>query len=135
MQIDFESNIKWNSHSKNFSQVVFRRSVGHDVHDGHQLPEADGAVPVLVVHVEDTLGQLVAVAAGVTFCEEGPEQKKLRLYTFERKNILKGFFDSSWKCSTSATISLQIFGFDLDLQMKPKNLHFDNTQLLKTKMI
>jgi len=59
--------------SKDLSEVVFRRSVGHDVHDGHQLPEADGAVPVLVVHVEDPLGQLVTLASGETLAEQGPE--------------------------------------------------------------
>ena len=67
---------KWSKilHSKDFSEVVLRRSVGHDVHDGHQLPEADGAVPVLVVHVEDPLGQLVALTPGEeALAEQSPE--------------------------------------------------------------
>ena len=61
-----------NLHPEYFSEIVFRCSIGHDVHNGHELPEADGPVPVLVVHVEHPLGQFVAVFAGETLTEKGP---------------------------------------------------------------
>jgi len=54
-------------------QVGFRRSVGHDVEDDHELPEVDVPVPVGVVHSEDVLLQLLSVRVGVAGLHHVPE--------------------------------------------------------------
>ena len=54
-------------------QIRFRRSVGHDVEDDHELPEVDVAVPVRVVHSEDVLLQLLSVGVRVAGLHHVPE--------------------------------------------------------------
>ena len=54
-------------------EVLLGGAVGHDVHDDHELGEADAAVAVVVVHVEDALLQPLQVAPRVAGPHQVPE--------------------------------------------------------------
>ena len=64
---------KINLHPVDLSEVLLRRPVGHDVHDGHELLEGDAAVSVGVVHVENSLLQDVKVLRRKTGLHDGAE--------------------------------------------------------------
>ena len=59
--------------AEDLPEVLLGRAVGHDVHDDHELGEADAAVAVLVVHVEYALLQPLQVPPRVARPHQQPE--------------------------------------------------------------
>ena len=62
-----------NLRSENLAQVFLGRPRGHDIHHSHELPEADGAILVLIIEVKEPFFDLLIVLGRITVAHHLPK--------------------------------------------------------------